>query len=85
MTLRTGPIVTVTVTKKPDGRLVLNYTRLERTTAPPSSQECENRGLPQPQVKDPCCGLTAEDAAQDNQRESQPRNKALPADSLATD
>jgi len=38
MTLRTRPIITVTVTKKPDGRLVLNYTR---TTVPASSQSEE--------------------------------------------
>jgi len=36
MTLRTKPIITLRVIKKPDGRMVLTYTR---TPAPPSSQK----------------------------------------------
>jgi hypothetical protein len=36
MTLRTKPGITVTVTKKADGQLVLNYTRSERTPEPSS-------------------------------------------------
>jgi len=38
MTVRTKPIIIVSVTKKPDGRLVLNYTR---TAVPASSQREE--------------------------------------------
>ncbi len=31
MTLRVKPVITVSVTKKANGRLILNYTRPERT------------------------------------------------------
>jgi hypothetical protein len=41
MTLRTKPGMTVSVTKKPDGRLVLTYTRPESIVAPPSQERSE--------------------------------------------
>jgi hypothetical protein len=44
MTLRTKPIMIVSVTKKPDGRLVLNYTRTETTAVPASSQPRGDEG-----------------------------------------
>jgi hypothetical protein len=52
MTLRTKPGITVSVTKKPDGRLVLNYTRRESTAAPSSGERAEEASAANP-VDDP--------------------------------
>jgi len=44
MTLRTKPMLIVSVTKKPDGRLVLNYTRPETAAVPAPSHQREEEG-----------------------------------------
>ena len=77
MTLRTKPMITVSVTKKPDGRMVLSYTR---PATPPSTEKCDDASSTV--ISTEGSGTPADTGPTTQDGASDPRGEAIVVDPL---